>query len=98
MWSSFSEKTKKEVLKPLETGLVNYWTGTKGVEFEEKWAAYCRCKFGVSTTNGTSALHTALVACEIGPGDEVIVPSYFLHRLGALRLASRSYPCFCRCP
>jgi|UniRef100_A0A7V3YI62 dTDP-4-amino-4,6-dideoxygalactose transaminase len=76
MWPSFSEKTKQEALKPLETGLVNYWTGTKGVEFEERWAAYCGCKFGVSTTNGTSALHTALAACEIGPGDEVIVPSY----------------------
>jgi len=75
-WPSFSEKTKKEALKPLETGLVNYWTGSKGVEFEKKWAEYCGCKFGISTTNGTSALHTALAACEIGPGDEVIVPSY----------------------
>lgn len=76
IWPAFSEKTKKEALKPLETGLVNYWTGTKGMEFEEKWAAYCGCRFGVSTTNGTSALHTALAACDIGPGEEVIVPSY----------------------
>ncbi len=75
-WPSFSEKTKQEALKPLETGLVNYWTGNKGVEFEKKWAEYCGCRYGVSTTNGTSALHTALASCDIGPGDEVIVPSY----------------------
>ncbi|MEN3185781.1 MAG: DegT/DnrJ/EryC1/StrS family aminotransferase [Atribacterota bacterium] len=76
VWPAFSEKTKKEALRPLETGLVNYWTGTKGMEFERKWAEYCGCQFGISTTNGTSALHTALAACEIGPGDEVIVTSY----------------------
>jgi dTDP-4-amino-4,6-dideoxygalactose transaminase len=76
MWPQFSEKTKKEALTPLESGLVNYWTGHKGVEFEEKWAKYCGCKYGISTSNGTSALHTALAACDIGPGDEVIVTSY----------------------
>lgn len=76
MWPAFSEKTKREALGPLETGLVNYWTGTKGTEFEQRWAEYCGCRFGISTTNGTSALHTALAACEIGPGDEVIVTSY----------------------
>jgi len=76
MWPAFSEKTRREALQPLENGLVNYWTGTKGMEFEQKWAEYCGCRFGISTTNGTSALHTALAACEIGPGDEVIVTSY----------------------
>ncbi len=34
-WPSFSEKTKQEALKPLENGLVNYWTGNKGIEFEK---------------------------------------------------------------
>ena len=76
VWPSFSDKTKREALLPLESGLVNYWTGHKGVEFEEKWAQYCECKYGIATSNGTSALHTALAACDIGPGDEVIVTSY----------------------
>ena len=66
--AEFSDKTKQEALAPLENGLVNYWTGHKGVEFEEKWAQYCDCKYGISTSNGTSALHTALAACDIGPG------------------------------
>ena len=76
MWPSFSDQTNREALLPLESGLVNYWTGHKGVEFEEKWAQYCECKYGIATSNGTSALHTALAACDIGPGDEVIVTSY----------------------
>lgn len=94
IWPAFSEKTKKEALKPLETGLVNYWTGTKGMEFEEKWAAYCGCRFGVSTTNGTSALHTALAACDIGPGEEVIVPSYSFIASAFCALQAGAIPVF----
>lgn len=75
-WPAFDEKTIQAVTEPLRTGKVNYWTGTKGMEFEEKFAAWNGSKFAISTTNGTSALHTALAGLGIGPGDEVIVPSY----------------------
>jgi perosamine synthetase len=43
--------------------------------FEEKFSAYCGCRHGVAVSNGTTALHLALVALGIGPGDEVIVPT-----------------------
>lgn len=43
--------------------------------FEERAAASCNRGFGVSVCNGTAALHLALAAAGIGPGDEVIVPS-----------------------
>jgi dTDP-4-amino-4,6-dideoxygalactose transaminase len=75
-WPQFSEKGKKAILQPLESGQVNYWTGTRGMEFEEKWAAFHGVQFAISCNSGTSALHTALAAMGIGPGDEVIVPSY----------------------
>jgi dTDP-4-amino-4,6-dideoxygalactose transaminase len=75
-WPSFDEKTINAVSEPLRTGKVNYWTGTKGMEFEKKFAQWQGSKFAISTTNGTSALHTALTAIGVGPGDEVIVPSY----------------------
>jgi dTDP-4-amino-4,6-dideoxygalactose transaminase len=55
---------------------VNYWTGKIGQEFEKKFADWLGSKFAVSTMNGTSALHTALAGLGVGPGDEVIVPSY----------------------
>ncbi|MGD0383013.1 MAG: DegT/DnrJ/EryC1/StrS family aminotransferase, partial [Thermoguttaceae bacterium] len=40
--------------------------------FERAFAAYLNRKFCVGLNNGTSALHMALQACNIGPGDEVI--------------------------
>ncbi|MCX8082974.1 MAG: DegT/DnrJ/EryC1/StrS family aminotransferase [bacterium] len=76
MWPSFSEKTIQKVVEPLKTGKVNYWTGEIGVKFEEEWAKWNGAKYAVSTTNGTSALHTAVASLGIGPGDEVICPSY----------------------
>ncbi len=42
--------------------------------FEEKFAAYCNTKYAIATSNGTTALHLALVALDIKVGDEVIVP------------------------
>ncbi len=75
-WPWFDEQTIEAAMVPLRTGKVNYWTGPKGMEFEEKFAAWQGSKFAISTTNGTSALHTALAGLGIGPGDEVIVPSY----------------------
>lgn len=49
-------------------------TGKYILEFEEKFAEYCGVRYGVATSNGTTALHLALVTLGIGPGDEVIVP------------------------
>ena len=75
-WPQFDEKAIQAVQDVLRSGKVNYWTGPKGMAFEEKFAAWQGSKFAVSTSSGTSALHVALTALGIGPGDEVIVPSY----------------------
>jgi dTDP-4-amino-4,6-dideoxygalactose transaminase len=44
--------------------------------FEREFAAYCETPHGVAVSSGTSALFAALVACGVGAGDEVIVPSH----------------------
>lgn len=44
--------------------------------FEEAFAAYCGAKHGIAVCNGTVALHLALVALGVGPGDEVIIPDF----------------------
>ena len=75
-WPWFDQDTIQAVLEVLKSGKVNYWTGKKGMEFEEKFAKWCGAKYGISTSNGTSALHTALGALNIGPGDEVITVPY----------------------
>jgi dTDP-4-amino-4,6-dideoxygalactose transaminase len=43
--------------------------------FEEEWAEYCDAKHAVGLANGLDALILALRALDVGPGDEVIVPS-----------------------
>jgi perosamine synthetase len=53
------------------------WISSSGhyvVSFEEKFAKFVGAKFATTTSNGTTALHLALLALGIGPGDEVIVP------------------------
>lgn len=44
--------------------------------FEDAFSQYCGTKHGITTTNGTTALHLALAALKISPGDEVIVPAF----------------------
>ncbi len=75
-WPMFDEKAIRAVEGVLRTGKVNYWTGRKGMEFERRFAEWQGSKYAISTSNGTAALHVALSALGIGPGDEVIVPSY----------------------
>jgi dTDP-4-amino-4,6-dideoxygalactose transaminase len=49
---------------------------TRTQEFEQRFAAYHDCRFGLCVTSGTAALEVALVAAGVDVGDEVIVPPY----------------------
>ena len=75
-WPQFDENAIRAVEEVLRSGKVNYWTGRKGMEFEQKFAEWQGSRYAISTATGTSALHVALTALGIGPGDEVIAPSY----------------------
>jgi perosamine synthetase len=68
------EDELKNVIEAVRSG----WVSSKGPfikEFEEKFSSYVGVKYGVATSNGTTALHLALAALEIGRKDEAIVPS-----------------------
>ena len=67
-----------EELNNIVDAVKSGWISSKGKfipEFEERFAQYCGVKYGVATSNGTAALHLALVALGIGEGDEVIAPT-----------------------
>jgi dTDP-4-amino-4,6-dideoxygalactose transaminase len=65
------------VIAVLESGQLAQ--GSVVAEFEQAFADYCGVKHAVATSNGTTALHVALLAHGIGPGDEVItVPFTFI--------------------
>jgi dTDP-4-amino-4,6-dideoxygalactose transaminase len=44
-------------------------------EFEKSFAGYCESNYALGLSNGTTALHLAMLALEIGEGDEVIIPA-----------------------
>jgi perosamine synthetase len=63
------------VTECLQTG----WISSSGRfigKFEESWAAYCGRRYGVAVCNGTVALQLAVATLGLGPGDEVIMPSF----------------------
>ena len=62
------------VVEVLKSGMIAQ--GPKVSEFEEKFAQWIGTKYGISTSSGTTALHTALLACGIGEGDEVITVGF----------------------
>ena len=62
--------------------------GPDVVAFEQAFASYCRTSEAVAVNSGTSALHLALLACGIAPGDEVItVPFTFVATVAAIEHA-----------
>jgi len=62
------------VVEVLESGMLA--AGGRVREFETLFAGYCGTRHAIAVSNGTTALHAALLAAGIGPGDEVIVPSF----------------------
>jgi dTDP-4-amino-4,6-dideoxygalactose transaminase len=62
-----------------------YTLGAETSAFEDEFAAYCETAFAIGVNSGTSALHLALLAADVGPGDEVItVPFTFVASVAAI--------------
>jgi dTDP-4-amino-4,6-dideoxygalactose transaminase len=74
----FDLKIEQEDLDAVERTLRSgWWTmGPRVAEFEEQFAKHLGCAHVVATSSCTTALHLALLAAGVGPGDEVIVPSF----------------------
>jgi perosamine synthetase len=68
------EEELAEVAAVLESGQLTM--GPKVAEFEAELARACEVEHAVAVSSGTAALHLAVLALGIGPGDEVIVPAY----------------------
>jgi len=69
-----NDKEIEAVNSVLQSGLLSQ--GEITTKFEDEYSEYINSREAVATNSGTSALHTTLLAIGIGPGDEVIVPSF----------------------
>jgi len=68
------EAEKRAVLEVLESGMLAQ--GPRVANLEEEFARVCGVKHAIATSSGTTALHLALLANDIGPGDEVITTPF----------------------
>ena len=73
-WPHHAEDEIAAAEAVLRSGRVNYWTGEEGRRFEEEFAAYHDVPHAVALANGTLALEAALLALEVPPEADVIVP------------------------
>jgi perosamine synthetase len=73
-WPDLGEEELAAVAEVLASGQLTM--GPKVAEFEQELAQACEVEHAVAVSSGTAALHLAVLALGIGPGDEVIVPAY----------------------
>jgi dTDP-4-amino-4,6-dideoxygalactose transaminase len=74
---SIKKEVDAAILNVLDT--CQFTLGSEVAAFEKDFAAYSQVKHGIAVNNGTSALHLALLAAGVGPGDEVVtVPLTFV--------------------
>ncbi|PDT17893.1 erythromycin biosynthesis sensory transduction protein eryC1 [Rhizobium sp. J15] len=82
-YQSIKSEIDAAVLGVLASG--QYVLGEEVLRFEQEFADYCNVKHAIAVNTGTSALHLALLAAGIGPGDEVItVPFTFVATVSAI--------------
>ena len=98
------DEEKRQVLEVLESGNIstfiaspgeNFLGGKKIREFENKFAKKIGTTYGVAFNSATSALHAAVVAVGVLPGEEVIVPPYTFTSTATCALMHNAIPVFC---
>jgi len=90
-WPVWDEGERGRLLQVLEEG--GWWqgNGSAASTFATNFAEYHGARFGMALTNGTHTLEAALVACDVGDGDEVIVPGMtFVASAGAVLAVNAS--------
>ena len=93
-WPLFTEQDVEDVGAVLRDGRLTSITGPKVKEFEEAFAAKFEARYALATCNGVTAIHLALAALGIGPGDEVIVPAHTFIGTAVPVLMANAIPVF----
>jgi dTDP-4-amino-4,6-dideoxygalactose transaminase len=73
-WRQIKSKALPDIRRLFQSG--EFSLGPFVAQFEQAAADYLGIRHAIGVNSGTSALHLALIAAGIGPGDKVLVPSY----------------------
>jgi dTDP-4-amino-4,6-dideoxygalactose transaminase len=82
-----TEQIRREVIEAIEGTIDSsmFVLGPSLEQFENSFSKYCGCSHAIGVSSGTAALHVALVALGVGPGDEVITaPNTFVATIEAI--------------
>ncbi len=93
-WPALAEDDVAAAAEALRSGRLTQLTGDTVAAFEEAFAAWHGVRHCVAASSGTTAIHTALAALDIGPGDEVIVPAHTFIASATPVLHQRAVPVF----
>ena len=93
-WPPITQEDKDAVLAVLDSGHLHGTSAPNALALQKEWADYCGAKHALVTNSGTSAIHMALAAAGIGPGDEVICPAFTYWSTAAAVLHQNAIPIF----
>ena len=93
-WPIITEDDRRLVNEVLDSGIVAGGTAPQVSALEKEWAEYVGSKYCLTTTSGTAALHMALAAVDVGPGDEVITSAFTFLASASCALHQNAIPVF----
>jgi dTDP-4-amino-4,6-dideoxygalactose transaminase len=74
-WPQITAEDKRAVMAALESASPWRHPFEEARALEQEWAAFVGARYALACNTGTASLHMSVAACEIGPGDEVLVPA-----------------------
>lgn len=102
-YNTIGTEEEEAALRVLRSGKLSTYLGTWHADFyggpevralESEWAAYFGVKHAISVNSATSGLYAAVGACEISPGDEIIVSAYTMSASATAALVYGAIPIF----
>jgi len=91
---NLSNEEQEEVIKVMESQMLTLLHGKYVKNFEKDFSDYIGVEHAIGVNTGTAALHIAIAALEIGPGDEVIVPPFTFIATASSILHNNAIPIF----
>jgi perosamine synthetase len=93
-WPIIGADDRRLVNEVLDSGIVAGGTAPQVSALEREWAEYVGSKYCLTTTSGTAALHMALAAVGVGPGDEIITSAFTFLASASCALHQNAIPVF----
>jgi dTDP-4-amino-4,6-dideoxygalactose transaminase len=94
-WPKITAADRAAVARVLDRGVLWGPNAPEVTALEAEWAAYVGTRFCLLTNSGTAALHCAVIAAGVGPGDEVIVPAFSFVATPMAVMHAGAVPVFC---